>query len=154
MGPGMNDMEEILEPDRRRIQDRFGVPALLLAPAVLRIVIAGRDLDTELDSLVTAVSLLQGSDGFMRSFVFEMAVDLAQTVEETGIVGLADAAKMGLDPDERAMALQIGVVAVFSSPQGGDGDIGVLAAIAEQLGLSEDEFTEAFESAQRAVAQR
>lgn len=152
MGPQLEDFDEILQPDTRQVHDRFGVPALMLAPAVLRIVIAGKDIDTELDALVTAVSILQGSDGFMRNLVFEMAAELAKAVEESGIVGLAEAAKAGLDPDETAMAVQIGVVAVFSSPLGEDGDIGILAAISERLGLSEAEFTQAYESAQRAVA--
>ena len=101
---------------------------------------------------MTAVAILQGSDGFMRNFVYEMAADLAKAVEESGTRELAEAAKTGLDPDEAAMAFQIALVAVFSSPQGDEVDIGVLSAIAERVGLSEAAFSEAYGSAQRAVA--
>ena len=150
----MADLDDILEPDAIHGRDRFGVPALVLAPAVLRIVISGKAIETELDALVKAVAILQGSDGFMRSFVYEMAADLAKAVEESGTRGLAEAAKTGLDPDEAAMALQIALVAVFSSPLGEDGDIGILSAIAERMGLPEEDFSAAYESARRAVTHR
>jgi len=150
----MDDLDEILPPDAPQLRDAGGVPALMLAPAVLRIVIAGKDIDTEVDALVTAVAIRQSPDGFMRNLVYDMAVELAQTVETSGTVGLAEAAKTGLDPDEAAMAVQIGLAAVFASPLGEDGDIGILAAIAERLGLSEADFSRAFDSARRAVAQR
>lgn len=152
MGPRMDDLNQTCQPDASLAHDRIGVPALLLAPSVLRIVIAGKDIETELDALVTAVTIVQSPDGFMRHLVFEMAVELARIVEVSGIGGLADVAKQGLNSTEMAMALQIGVVAVFSSPRGEDGHIGILAGIAERLGLSEADFTQAFESAQRAVA--
>jgi hypothetical protein len=61
----MGDLDEIFQPDATHGRDRLGVPALVLAPAVLRILIAGKDIDTELDALVTAVASLQGPDGFM-----------------------------------------------------------------------------------------
>ena len=149
----MDDFDEILEPDILQARDRLGVPGLVLAPAVLRIVIAGKDIETEIDALVTAVEILQGPGGFMRGFVYEMAVELARSVETSGTVGLAEAVKTGLNPDEAAMAFQIGLVAVFSSPLGEDGDIGILSAIAERVGVSEADFARAFESARRAVAQ-
>ncbi len=149
----MDDFDEILEPDTLLARDRLGVPGLVLAPAVLRIVIAGKDIETEIDALVTAVEILQGPGGFMRGFVYEMAVELARSVETSGTVGLAEAVKTGLNPDEAAMAFQIGLVAVFSSPLGEDGDIGILSAIAERVGVSEEDFAQAFETARRAVAQ-
>ncbi len=40
------------------------------------------------------------------------------------------------------MAFQIGLVAVFSSPLGEDGDIGILSAIADRVGLSEVDFAQ------------
>jgi len=149
----MVDMDEIFEPGGADGADPFGVPALLLAPAVLRIVISGKDIDTELDALVTAVAILQGPDGFMRSFIHEVVVTQAQKIEQSGIKGLAEAAKRGLGPDEAAMAFQIALVAVFSSPLGKEDDIGVLSAIAERIGFSEDDFAEVYERARRAVAQ-
>jgi len=148
----MVDLDDIFQPDAPNAQDRFGAPALMLAPAVLRIVIAAKDIDIELDALLTAVAILQGPHGFMRNFVYEIAADLAQAVAGSGTKGLAEAAKTGLDADEKAMALQIALVAVFSSPLGEDGDIGILSAIAERVGLSETEFSDAFDSARRAVA--
>lgn len=147
----MSDLDDIFQPDAPGAHDPLGVPALMLAPAVLRIVITGKDIDTELDALLEAVAILQGSGGFMRTFVYEIAAGLAQRVEQTGTKGLAEAAKTGLDPDEAAMALQIALVAVFSSPLGEEGDIGVLSAIAERIGVSEDDFARAYESARRAV---
>ena len=38
----MGNLDEILEPDVIHGRERFGVPALVLAPAVLRIVIVGQ----------------------------------------------------------------------------------------------------------------
>ncbi len=149
----MGNLDEILERDVIQGRERFGVPALVLAPAVLRIVISGKEIDSELDALVTAVAILQGSDGFMRNFVYEMAADLAKAVAASGTRELAEAAKTGLDPDEAAMAFQIALVAVFSSPLCDDVDIGVLSAIADRVGFSEAAFSEAYDSAQRAVAQ-
>ncbi len=150
----MVDLDEILDPHAAHRGDPLGVPTLVLAPAVLRILIAGRDIDSEVDALAAAVAILQGPGGFMRSFVYEMAVALARVAEEVGTKGLAEAAKTGLDPDEAAMAFQIALVAVFSSPEGEDADIGVLSAIAERMGLSEEDFSAAFDSARRAVAER
>lgn len=153
MGPRMVDLDEIFQPSAAGERDRPGVPALVLAPAVLRILIAGKEIDAEVDALVAAVARLQGPGGFMRSFVYELAAELARVAEEVGTKGLAEAAKTGLDPDEKAMALQIALVAVFSSPQGGDADIGVLSAIAERMGVSEEAFSHAYDSARRAVAE-
>ena len=148
----MVDLNDVFQPNAAHERDRLSVPALLLAPAVLRIVITGKDIETELDALVTAVAILQGSDGFMRRFIYEMAESLAQEVEEAGIRGLAAAVETRLDPEEAAMAFQIALVAVHSSPLGDDGDIGVLSAIAERTGMSEDQFAAAFDSARNAVA--
>lgn len=148
----MGNLDEILEREVIQGRERFGVPALVLAPAVLRIVLSGKEIDSELDALVTAVAILQGPGGFMRNFVYEMAADLAKAVAASGTRELAEAAKAGLDPDEVAMAFQIALVAVFSSPLGDEVDIGVLSAIAERVGFSEAEFARAYESARRAVA--
>ncbi|MCB1347548.1 MAG: hypothetical protein R3D59_01585 [Paracoccaceae bacterium] len=150
----MVDLDDSPVPETPHERGGFSVPSLVLAPAVLRIVISGKDIDTELDALVKAVAILQGSDGFMRTFVYEMAATLAQEVAETGTKGLAEAAKAGLSPDEAAMALQIALVAVFSSPLGEDGDIGILSAIAERIGVPEAEFSEIYDSTRRVVAQR
>lgn len=149
----MNDLDDIFQPDAPGARDPLGVPSLVLAPAVLRMVITGKDIETELDALVTAVAVLQGTAGFMHSFIYEMAADLAQRVADGGTRGLAEAAKQGLDPDEKTLAFQIALAAVFSSPRGEDGDIGVLSAIAERIGLSEEDFAAAYDSARRAVAQ-
>ncbi len=149
----MVDLDDIFQPSAAGPDDPLGVPALLLAPAVLRIVISGKDIDTELDALVSAVETLQGSGGFMRTFVYELAVGLARQVEGAGIKGLAAAAKTGLNRDEKAMAFQIALVAVFSSPLSEDGDVGILSAIADRIGLSEEAFSEAFDGARHAAAQ-
>ncbi|MCB1357191.1 MAG: hypothetical protein KDK53_12065 [Maritimibacter sp.] len=149
----MNDLDDIFQPDAPGARDPLGVPALVLAPAVLRMVITGKEIETELDALVTAVGALQGTAGFMHGFIYEMASDLAQRVADGGTRGLAEAAKAGLDEDEKALALQIALAAVFSSPLGEDGDIGVLSAIAERMGVREKDFGAAYDSARRAVAQ-
>lgn len=149
----MNDLDDIFQPDAPGARDRFGVPSLVLAPAVLRMVMRGRDIETELDALVTAVGILQGTKGFMHDFVYEMAADMAQAVEAAGTKGVAEAVKAHLDPDETVLALEIALVAVFSSPEGRDDDIGVLSAIAERIGVSEPDFARAYENA-RAVLKR
>ena len=148
----MNDLDDIFQPDAPGARDRFGVPSLVLGPAVLRMVMRGRDIEAELDALVTAVGILQGTRGFMHDFVYEMAADMAQAVEGAGTRGVAEAVRAHLDPGEKALAFQIALVAVFSAPGGSDDDIGVLSAIADRVGVSDEDFSEAYDSARAAVA--
>jgi hypothetical protein len=62
----MNDLDDIFQPDAPGARDPLGVPSLVLVPAVLRIVITGKDIETELDALVRAVAVLQGWTGTKR----------------------------------------------------------------------------------------
>lgn len=126
--------------------------ALVLAPAVLRIVIAGKDIEAEIDGLTRAVALLQNEDDAMRDLVYGMASELALTVEDKGMRGLVAEAKAALDPDTLAEAVRLGLAAIFVMGEGDDGDVGILAGIAERLGLSEEAFSDLYDSAKRAVA--
>ena len=125
--------------------------AMFLAPAVLRIVIAGKDIGAELDGLTRAVAILQDDGDAMRDLVYGMASELALTVEDKGMRGLVAEAKAALDPDTLAEAVRLGLAAIFVTDAGDDGDVGILSGIAESLGLSEEAFSTLYDSAKQAV---
>jgi len=123
------------------------VQVLTLAPAVMRMSVAGKDADTELGALAAAVAKLQFPQGFSAERVFAAASELARMIRADGISGLANRLTADLAPEERADALRLALVAVFCSPLRDSGDIGILAGMAEHTGMDAAEFEALFEAA-------
>ena len=123
------------------------VQVLTLAPAVMRMSIAGNDATTELDALAVAASKVGYPDGFSPERVFAAATELARVIAAGGVEALTDKMKADLSPKERADAVRLALAALFSLPTGESGDIGILAGMAKHIGMSEAVFEALFKEA-------
>ena len=123
------------------------VQVLTLAPAVMRMSIAGKDATTELDALAAAVAKLRFPDGFSAERVYAAATELVRLIKTGGVAGLTDKMKSDLTPDERSDAMRLALAAVFCLPIRDNGDIGILAGMAEQIDMDAAAFEALFEEA-------
>jgi len=120
---------------------------LTLAPAVMRMSIGGKDATTELDALSAAVAKLGYPEGFSPERVFAAASELVRMIGAGGVTALTDKMKADLTPEARADAMRLALTAAFCSPLRDSGDIGILASMAEQIGIDHAAFETLFEAA-------
>ncbi len=146
----MGFFSKLLAPQEETLR-ATEVQVLSLAPAVMRMSIAGKDAPTELDALVSAVRKMTFPAGFSAERVYASAAELARKINANGFAGLADQMNAGLSSAERADAMRLALVAVFCSPLRDSGDIGILAGMAGHIGIGEAEFEAMFEVARGAV---
>ena len=120
---------------------------LTLAPAVMRMSVAGKDATTELEALATAVSKLRYPDGFSSERVFAAATELVRMITAGGVAALTDKMTADLAPEQRADAFRLALTAVFCLRSWDSSDIGILAGMAKQVAISDASFEALYEEA-------
>lgn len=136
----MGFFDRVLRTSPRAAPPVVDPAVLTLAPAVLRMSIAAKGAGAEIEALGAAVAQVGYPEGFTPARVFAVASELSRMIQVEGIAAVTARVKTGLDLAGRADAMRLALVAVFLSPHGDEGDIGILAGLAEQLGMSEVEF--------------
>jgi hypothetical protein len=146
----MGFLNKFLPPRDAGLPSR-DVQVLTLAPAVMRMSIAGKDATTELDALAAAVAKLGRPEGFSAERVFASATELVRMIKAGGVAGLTDKMKADLAPEERSDAMRLALAAMFCLPLHDSGDIGILAGMAQQIDISDARFEALFEEAKALV---
>lgn len=129
--------------------------ALILAPAVLRILQSGRDRAEQTNGLINAaVSMpcFAGGPHLGGDARVEMAMMISGALHSTAIAtpkAVLAAMKSGLTVDDRASAIHLALKGALLSGGGDLWDIGFLSSLGSLLGLSEDDFDTIFADVQR-----
>lgn len=122
---------------------------LILAPAVLGAVLAGKDCADEQSGLAKAVEKLHYPEGFNRDRTFAAIAELRRHIAIEGAEGMTYRIKSELTAAERADALRLALVAAYASrPEDPDDPI-VLARVATDIGVETPVFAALSEAAQR-----
>lgn len=120
---------------------------LTFAPSVVRMTVSGKDTTKELDALAAAVAKLGFPAGLSTERVFAAASEMARLIKVDGFERVTQRMKTDLSPQARRDAMRLALVAVFNSPVRDSGDFGMLAGMAERIGMSPEEFAMLHESA-------